>query len=97
MAFDLCRNNSAGIGLGIARKFLSEGHDVVLVGRSLERLESAIPADFKAKGKHYFVAQDVSTVRFRNRLQHVQPVQPSDHFQMAAALVMHQEKIRKTS
>ncbi len=59
-----CRNYCAGIGLGIAMKFLSEGHDVVLVGRSLERLESAIPADFKAKGKHYFVAQDISTVSF---------------------------------
>ena len=52
----------AGIGLGIALKYLSEGDDVVLVGRSLERLQSAIPKDFVAKGKVLYLAKDVSTV-----------------------------------
>ncbi|EIE23332.1 NAD(P)-binding protein [Coccomyxa subellipsoidea C-169] len=53
---------SAGIGLGIALKFLNEGDDVVLVGRSLDRLKSAIPEIFEAKGKALFLAQDVSTL-----------------------------------
>lgn len=52
-----------GIGLGIALKYLSEGDDVVLVGRSLDRLKSAIPSDFKGTGKALFLAKDVSTVR----------------------------------
>ncbi len=51
-----------GIGLGIALKYLNEGDDVVLVGRSLDRLKSAIPEIFEAKGKALFLAQDVSTV-----------------------------------
>lgn len=54
---------AAGIGLGIALKYLSKGDDVVLVGRSLERLESAIPKEFQSKGKPFFLAKDVSIVR----------------------------------
>ncbi len=42
--------------------YLSEGDDVVLVGRDLQRLESAIPKDFQAKGKALYLAKDVSTV-----------------------------------
>ncbi len=53
---------AAGIGLGIALKFLSEGDDVVLVGRSLDRLKQAIPDGFQAKGRAHFLAKDVSTV-----------------------------------
>ena len=56
---------SAGIGLGIALKYLSEGHDVILVGRSLEKLKNAIPADFKGPGRSLFLAKDVSTVGIR--------------------------------
>jgi hypothetical protein len=52
----------AGIGLGIALKYLSEGDDVVLVGRSLERLQVAIPPDFKGSGSPHFLAKDVSAV-----------------------------------
>ena len=33
-----------------------------MVGRSLERLEAAIPKEIQAKGKPLFLAQDVSTV-----------------------------------
>ena len=50
------------IGLGIALKYLSEGHDVLLVGRSLDRLKGAIPADFEGTGRSLFLAKDVSTV-----------------------------------
>jgi NAD(P)-dependent dehydrogenase (short-subunit alcohol dehydrogenase family) len=53
---------SSGIGLGIALKFLSEGDDVVLVGRSLDRLKQAIPDGFQAKGRAHFLAKDVSTL-----------------------------------
>ena len=53
----LCR-----IGLGIALKYLSEGHDVLLVGRSLERLKGAIPTGFEGTGRSLFLAKDVSTV-----------------------------------
>ena len=53
----------AGIGLGIALKYLQEGHDVLLVGRSLDRLKGAIPKDFKGTGRSLFLAKDVSTVR----------------------------------
>lgn len=48
--------------MGIALKYLSEGDDVVLVGRSLERLQSAIPKDYVAKGKPLYLAKDVSTM-----------------------------------
>ena len=44
-------------------RYLEEGDNVVLVGRSLERLEKALPPDFKPKGKPHFVAKDVSQVR----------------------------------
>lgn len=63
----------AGIGLGIALKYLSEGDDVVLVGRSLERLQSAIPQDFVAKGKALYLAKDVSTVCHRTSPTHSDP------------------------
>ncbi|CAK0787726.1 hypothetical protein CVIRNUC_010948 [Coccomyxa viridis] len=52
---------SSGIGLGIALKYLSEGHDVLLVGRSLERLKGAIPTGFEGTGRSLFLAKDVST------------------------------------
>ena len=41
----------------------AEGDDVVLVGRSLERLKAAIPSDFKCKGRALYIAKDVSTVK----------------------------------
>lgn len=53
----------AGIGLATALKYLEDEDDVVLVGRSMERLEKAIPKDFQGKGKAFLVAQDVSTVK----------------------------------
>ncbi|CAL5224921.1 g7687 [Coccomyxa viridis] len=53
---------SSGIGLGIALKYLSEGHDVILVGRNIEKLRGAIPTDFKGPGRSLFLAKDVSTL-----------------------------------
>ena len=53
---------SCRIGLGIALKYLSEGHDVLLVGRSLDRLKGAIPSGFEGTGRSLFLAKDVSTV-----------------------------------
>ena len=44
-------------------RYLEEGDNVVLVGRSLDRLQKALPPDFKPKGKPHFVAKDVSQVR----------------------------------
>lgn len=49
-------------GLLCSHRYLEEGDNVVLVGRSLERLHSALPKDFKPKGTPHFVAKDVSTV-----------------------------------
>ena len=35
---------------------------MVLVGRNMEKLQSAIPRDFEAKGNALYLAKDVSTV-----------------------------------
>ena len=59
-----------GIGLGIALAFLEKGAHVVLVSRSLEKMQAAVPDKYKGAkstasgnaGKAHFVAQDLTTV-----------------------------------
>lgn len=67
LAASLTQALGTGIGLEIARQFLSVGHKVVLVGRSLERLETAIQSfedhgDEGATAWALPLAKDVSTV-----------------------------------
>mmetsp|Transcript_26394 Transcript_26394/g.62693 ORF Transcript_26394/g.62693 Transcript_26394/m.62693 type:complete len:191 (+) Transcript_26394:267-839(+) len=53
---------SQGVGLGIALKFLSEGANVVLVGRDASKAQRALPADYLEKNPRqaFFLSKDLT-------------------------------------
>ena len=63
----------AGIGLGIALAFLEQGEHVVLVSRSLTKLQAAVPKQYisaaasqtsqSSVGKAFLLPKDLTTVR----------------------------------
>ncbi|KAK9823926.1 hypothetical protein WJX72_006403 [[Myrmecia] bisecta] len=56
---------SSGIGLEIALSFLRQGDAVVVVGRTLSKLQGAVPPEFqdgRSGGRAFCLAKDVSTV-----------------------------------
>jgi NADP-dependent 3-hydroxy acid dehydrogenase YdfG len=62
----------SGEGSSCSHRYLEEGDNVVLVGRSLERLQAALPPDFKPKGRPFFVAKDLNKNTVSSASLHLQ-------------------------